>query len=198
MNCVQIAAISETRWTFDSDWLDSHWYHLHSGEGPGRGKGILVLISRRLCSPAQIRYQHHISGIHVRLLLQPRPIDLVVCYQHTFQPNRSCLQSRELWWQKLEHVLHGIPNRHNLLLCGDFNCHLASSPGISGTDSFTWKGCQHTGVIHSDHTRFLHILRNNVLVALNTWSSALGPNVCAWGQREQIGLLLCPPDVCRW
>ena len=177
LNCVQVAALTETRWTFDSDWLDSRWYHIHSGEGPGRGKGILVLISRQLCSPTQIRYQHFISGrlVHVRLLLQPRPIDLVFCYQYTYQASRTCLQSRETWWKQLENILDGIPNRHALLLCGDFNCHLTSSPGISGTDTFTWKGCQRTGVIHSDHHRFLHILRNNALVALNTWSSALGP-----------------------
>ena len=49
LNHVDLAILVETRMTF-AQWSDQHWHILHSGEGPNRGKGIMVLISNRLQS----------------------------------------------------------------------------------------------------------------------------------------------------
>ena len=188
LNCVQIAVLVETRWSFDAEWQDPQWHLLHSGAGPGRGKGILVMISKSVCPHSHISWQKHASGrlVHVRLQLMPRPIDLIACYQHTYQPSKSCLRQRELWWNLLEHVLHGIPNRHNLVLLGDLNTCLMESPGVSGTGTFHWQGTQTTGTVHVDHARWAHILRNHALVALNAWESTLGPTYVHGDQASRL------------
>ena len=97
---MDIATLVETRWTFDAEWSDDHWHMVHSGEGSDRGKGILVLISRKLASASELRWQHQICGrlLHVRIHVKPRPIDLVTCYQHTYHPTSACLSAREKWW----------------------------------------------------------------------------------------------------
>ena len=177
LNQVDIAVMVETRWTYDATWTDSEWNMVHSGEGAHRGKGILILVSRRICNSAQIQWQFHDSGrlVHLRLKQHPRNLDIVACYQHVFQPTQSCLQARERWWGLLERVLAGLPTRNCLVMLGDFNSSLQASPRISGTSTFLWNGRSHRGTSHADHPRLLQILRHFALVALNTWSSALGP-----------------------
>ena len=192
---MDIATLVETRWTFDAEWSDDHWHMVHSGEGSDRGKGILVLISRKLASATELRWQHQICGrlLHVRIHVKPRPIDLVTCYQHTYHPTSACLLAREKWWTALEQVLMHIPHRHNLVLLGDFNCHLTESTGVSGTRFFDWRSENRTGLIHSDHARFLHILRNNALVALNAWSASLGPTYVHGDQANRLDFICVRP-----
>ena len=153
-----------------------------------RGKGILVLISKRLCKASEIQYQHYDPGrlLHVRIQSKPRNLDLIACYQHTYQPNSHCLKLRATLWQQLETVLLHIPNRSNLVMVGDFNCHLTASAGVAGTSSFSWQGQLQTGLIHKDHARFIHLLRNYALVALNGWSSTLGPTYVHGDQASRL------------
>ena len=54
---VQVITLIETRWTYTGEWLDPEWSHIHSGHPASRGNGILTLISRRLCSDRDIRWQ---------------------------------------------------------------------------------------------------------------------------------------------
>ena len=177
LNHVTIAVLVETRLTYDAFWTDPHWHCLHTGEGPHRGKGIMILISTSLCTAADISWQFPDSGrlAHVRLTGPTRPIDIVACYQHTFQANTACHKARSQWWTQLEQVLTGIPNRHNLILLGDFNCSVDASPNNTGTQVFAWHGQDITGPAHPDQFRFLQLLRQFSLVVLNSWSATLGP-----------------------
>lgn len=188
LNAVDIGIVVETRWTFDSEWSDTHFHHLHTGAGPHRGKGILIFVSTRLCSAAHIKWQIHDSGrlAHVRLQSLTRPVDIVACYQHTFQPNRACHQRRAAWWTLLDHVLRGIPNRNNLILTGDFNCSLARCAPAVGTGGFLWQGAESGGTVHTDQSTFVHLLRNFGLVALNTWCMGLGPTYVHGQQASRI------------
>ncbi|CAL1130183.1 unnamed protein product [Cladocopium goreaui] len=188
MNCVDIGIIVETRLSFDSHWTDKHWHHIHSGEGGNRGKGILILISKRMCQMNQLRWQIHDSGrlIHLRMQLQPRAIDLVACYQHTFQATRRNQQARDQWWTLLAQVLSGLPNRHCLILAGDFNCSVPASPGCVGTSKFAWRGNNVTGTYHGDHPKFLQILRDNALTVLNSWTASAGPTYVHCDQASRI------------
>ena len=174
---VAIAVLLETRWTFESEWMDENWYLLHSGTTDGRGKGILIMISRKLCPPSSLSWQQYVPGrlVHARIAIHPRPIDVIACYQHTYNSKGSCLKDRDQVWNALDHSLQGVPNRHHLIVLGDFNCSLGVSTNVSGTDLFQWKGSLQRGFQHSDHQRLLHILRNHALTVLNAWSSALGP-----------------------
>ena len=188
MNCVDIGIIVETRLTFDSQWSDADWNIVHSGEGTHKGKGIMILISRRLGNLTNMRWQFHESGrlVHARLQMNPRPIDIVACYQHTFNATKACLQARDKWWTKLDQVLGGIPNRNCLILVGDFNSSLPFSHGITGSSSFTWNGQDCRGTTHPDQAQFLNILRGHALVTLNTWTPSLGPTYVHHEQASRI------------
>ena len=177
LNHVDIAVLVETRWAYDATWTDSDWNMIHSGEGAHRGKGILILVSKRICSSSQIQWQFYDSGrlVHMRVSQHPRNLDVIACYQHAFQPTKACLQNRERWWGLLEKVLASLPTRNCLVMLGDFNSSLRASPRITGTSTFHWRGRSHWGTTHADHPRLLQILRHFALVALNTWSSKLGP-----------------------
>ena len=188
MHCVDIGIIVETRLTFDSQWSDADWSIVHSGVGTNKGKGIMILISKRLGTLTNMRWQFHDSGrlVHARLQMSPRPLDIVACYQHTFQATKVCLQARDKWWTKLDQVLGSIPNRNCLILVGDFNSSLPFSPGITGSSSFTWNGQACVGTTHPDHAKFLNILRGHALVTLNTWTPSLGPTYVHHDQASRI------------
>lgn len=188
MNHIDLAVLLETRLSFDSTWTDAHWHILHSGEGENRGKGIMILVSKRLCSAGDIGWQIHDSGrlVHMRLNMGTRPLDIVTCYQHVFHPSKRCLALRERWWTQLEQLLMGIPNRNGLVLLGDFNCSVSASPCITGTSSFVWKTGLCRGPQHADQGRFLQILRRFALVVLNSWSHQLGPTYVHGEQASRI------------
>ena len=174
---IDVAVLVETRWTYDATWTDSDWNMVHSGEGSHRGKGIVILISKRLCHSSQLQWQIHDSGrlVHLRVNLNPRSLDVLACYQHTYHPTQACRIARDRWWNMLEQVLGQLPSRNCLALMGDFNCSLGSSPRTVGTSTFGWLGGQCSGTAHPGQTRFLQLLRHYALVALNTWSARLGP-----------------------
>lgn len=188
MNHIDLAVLVETRMTFESTWTDPHWHILHSGDGEHRGKGIMLLVSKRLCSAGDLSWQVHDSGrlVHLRLNIGTRPLDLVACYQHVFQPTQRCTAMREKWWNCLEHVLMGIPNRNGLVLLGDFNCSVSASPSITGTSTFAWRQSLCKGFQHPDQGRFLQILRRFALVVLNSWSHQLGPTYVHGDQANRI------------
>ena len=187
-NKVDIAVVLETRWRFDGEWSDPDWNLLHSGEGAHLGKGILTLISKRLCTSTNIKWQIHASGrlVHVRLHTSTRPVDILACYQHTYQKNPKCMKARNTWWSLLDQVLHSLPHRNNLILLGDLNCNLAERTPSVGSSTFLWKGCQIRGTVHDDQSTLLHILRIHDLIALNASSSALGPTYVHYNQASRL------------
>ena len=48
-NHIDIAVISETRMTFESEWSDGRWLHVHTGQPNQRGAGLMCIISTRFC-----------------------------------------------------------------------------------------------------------------------------------------------------
>lgn len=185
---VDVATIQETRWRFDGTWQDPHWHILHSGAGSHLGKGILILISKRVCSANNLKWQFYDSGrlVHVRLNTNTRPIDIISCYQHTFQHSAACATARERWWTLLDQVLHSLPHRNNLILLGDFNCSLTESTCAVGCSTFTWDHKQITGPRHKDQSRLLQILRHHDLIVLNAGTAALGPTFVNLGAASRI------------
>ncbi|CAL1145049.1 unnamed protein product [Cladocopium goreaui] len=89
-------------------------------------------------------------------------------------------------WTKIDNVLQGIPNRNGLILLGDFNSALQQTHGLIGHGTFHWKGKETTGRIHSDHGRFLNILRGHALVVLNSWDKTLGPTYVHGDQASRL------------
>lgn len=128
MQQIQLAVISETRWSFQTEWSDSNWHHVHSADPNSRGSGVLILISRRFCDASQIRWTEPVPGrlLHVRILMTTRNFDVLGCYQHVHTGTKRCFAPREAFWKALEQQLLTIPNRNTLVALGDLTA--ASRP----------------------------------------------------------------------
>ncbi|CAL1156661.1 unnamed protein product [Cladocopium goreaui] len=174
---IDIAVLTETRWSFQSSWSDHTWHHVHSADTEHRGSGVLILISKSLCSDRDIRWNEIIPGriLHIRLMHGLRNIDILGCYQHVFRKDPDQLKRREQFWSKLEKQLSLLPSRNTVAVLGDFNCSLQASGGICGTGQYQWNQSLQSGACHSDSNRFMQVLRAGGLVALNTWDHKLGP-----------------------
>ena len=188
MQAIDVAIFIESKWSFDSEWVDSTWNFVHSGSGAFRGQGILVMVRKAFCPGSKMLWQHSVPGrlLHMRLQLSGRPLDVVACYQFAYTHGASCLKDRERWWVQLETLLHSIPHRNSLLLLGDFNTSLHYLPSHVGTSEFRWRGSLSKGTFHSDTGRFMNMLRFFGLVVLNSWSSALGPTYIHQDQGSRI------------
>jgi len=174
---VQVAVLTETRWSFQSTWSDNAWHHIHSADPNHRGSGVLILLSRSLCHANDLRWNEIIPGrlVHVRVMNATRNLDILGCYQHVYKKDKEQLQKRDKFWQTLETQLTMLPGRNTVALMGDFNCSLPTSAGVSGPNSYTWNQQQAVGTCHPDSSRLLQVLRHGGLVALNSWNSKLGP-----------------------
>ena len=185
---VHIAVIAETRWSFQSEWSDQAWHHIHSADETCRGSGVLILISSKLCAASDLRWHAIIPGrlVHARILMTPRNVDVLGCYQHVHTGNKKSMPHREVFWKALEQTMQRLPARNAIALLGDLNCSLPESPGICGTSFFRWQGKPKQGPRHEDGGRFLSILRQFGLVALNTWDASQAPTFAQNGAASRI------------
>eukprot|EP00435_Cladocopium_sp_Y103_P031463 s539_g8.t1 len=185
---IPVLVLVETRWTFSSEWVDEDWVHLHSGHGDHRGKGIMVLVSRRFCSERDIKWLEADPGrlVHVRLPGKGRPIDLVAVYQHVDTKSAGCQQQRAAWWNRLDELLQTVPQRHHLVVLGDFNCNLLESHSFSGSEWYRWNHVLTKGSQHADAGRFIQLLRFHGLVVLNSWRATDGPTYVHAGATSRI------------
>ena len=174
---IEVALVTETRMTFEGEWSDARWHHIHTGQPGDRGGGIMCLISRKLCQSQQIRWRPVLTGrlLHVQIHTQPRYFDIVGCYQFAQGHNVSRKTERKNWWDHLENFLQGLSNRHTLFLAGDFNTSLPQYPSHAGPSQVYWRQQLTPGVQHEEQGRFMSLLRLHGLVALNTWDPKLGP-----------------------
>ena len=174
---IEAAFITETRWTFESTWMDDNFHYVHTGNPEERGAGILCILARSFCSPNRLPWQIVQPGrlLHLQAQMDKRCIDLVGCYQYTTAATRARTIARAQFWEHLDQFLHGLVLRNILVLAGDFNCDLLHAASHSGPAHITWKNSQTCGAQHSDNGRFTSLLREHGLTALNTWQPSLGP-----------------------
>ena len=173
-NCGQdILILTETRWSFTSEWEDAHWAHLHTGSPDDKADGILFLISKKACHTTQIGFHDVIPGRlgHLRIHFQRRALDIIGCYQHADHRTTACRNARAQFWDKLDQFLTTLPKRNSFLLGGDLNCSLPSDGLHVGTSYFTWRSSKCTGPCHSDQHHLQRILRSHGFLAVNTWHS---------------------------
>ena len=196
-NQIELAVICETRMTFENDWMDSQWLHVHTGLASQRGAGVLCLVSRRLCAAHQLRWRVVTPGrlIHVQLQLPQRSIDVIACYQYTQATGHQRKLDRHTWWNALDGLLHGLASRHILCLAGDFNTNLPQCHSHAGPASFRWDQQLVQGAQHEDNGRFMSLLRAHGLVALNTWDPSLGPTFFHDGKCSRIDYIITRKNV---
>ena len=83
---IDVALVTETHWKLEADpctWSLPHWHCIHFASTQRKTAGMLLYVSKRVVSDANIRFSSHLSGrlAHVRLYTHT-PADLILCYQH--------------------------------------------------------------------------------------------------------------------
>ena len=168
---VDLVVIAETRWGFESNWMDGEWSYVHSSTDQRRSGGLLVMIARRLAHPSQIGFDIVVPGraLHIRIHGDNRALDILAIYQFVDYRTEQSTHNRELVWEAIDKCLGNIPSRNNLICAGDFNCDLKAQPPWVGSTSYCWQRQRFFGTYHRDHHRFQGLLRMHGLTALNTW-----------------------------
>ena len=174
---IDVLLLSETRWSFLSDWKDQNWYFLHTGT-TDRADGLLFLVRRRVCAPTQIKFLEVMSGRigHLRIQFQHRAIDILGCYQFAQNGTSQRMAQRKVFWDSLHAYVHKIPNRNMMVVLGDFNCSLRAHAGTVGTSKFCWNNSLCSGPQHSDMDKLQDILTFYQLVAVNCWNAKHPPS----------------------
>ena len=177
MNEIDILVLSETRWSFSSEWEDANWAHIHSGSSTDRADGLLFLIRKKICPVTNIGFAEDIPGRlgHLRIHFQKRALDILGCYQYVDTRTHDCKTRREFFWDRLDNLLHKLPKRNSFLLCGDLNCSLQADGHHVGQNLFTWRNQRHSGPRHKDMPRLQALIQSHDLLAMNTWSAKHPP-----------------------
>ena len=189
---ISVAILPETRWTYENEWTDNQWYHIHTGSATHKGMGILCILSKQLCSQDDIRWLPVIPGrlLHIQVRQGCRFLDIIGCYQYTQAHHKQRQTERNQFWTQLDHLLGTLATRHSLVLAGDLNCSLPQLQSHSGPQEFRWKGKMHTGSYHADAGQFMSILRMHGLTALNTWDQSSGPTFVQGASCSRIDYLI--------
>ena len=163
--------VQETHWSSESDYTSGPWLCMHSsglGATPAdRSSGVLILLSRRhfadaaVCEPVPGR----VLQVQVTVKHSGLPLTIVGVYQHVWRTSLTTVQNLELRrtvWRAIADVVRSTPQRHHLLIAGDFNANLtAQHPHVGGAS---------TPLPASNHSPELQqLLSDEGLCALNTW-----------------------------
>ena len=169
---IQVAMLQETRWNIESEWASRPFVLIHSG-GTDKDKycGVLTIINTSLVNARSVRHATILPGriLQVRLS-HPKTsqhIDIINGYQF-FLGSSSVAEERapkqQLFLDKLDQTLAGLPRRNVLILGGDFNMGLPrTSPWIGSccnTDSMQ---------MTAEQEQFLQIVTRFGLCAINSW-----------------------------
>lgn len=189
-----IVIVPETRWRFDQQWTRSGWHAIHS-MGPDVASGISVLIRTTLTTADHIQWQAPCPGrlLHIRISSDNMGIDVLACYQHSWLPGDDRRRSRRHWWNELDSTLWALPQRHQLILAGDFNCALETQPGCVGYTTFQGRNGPATGFLHPDRDIFHQLLQDHNLTALNTWCPNALPTFTQDGHHSFLIMRPCSP-----
>ena len=185
---LDLICLQETHWKHESQWLTSHYHHIHSGSN-SQG-GLLVMVSKRLCSFDQVTWNSIIPGRlqHLRITLGGRALDLIHCYQFVRKLGND--DNRAHLWQQLHDVLSTLPHRNLLLLTGDWNTSLTRTSSLVGLGDFQWQGKRIPGPKATDENVFQQLLSHYDLVVLNSWHASDGPTFRHENGTSRIDFLL--------
>ena len=168
---IDIIIIQETHWHATSDFCTGPWQAIHSSgrdapDGFGRCSGLLFLLHRSKFQDPRVSeiIPGRLALVQATSRLTRLPISILGIYQHVWRSGLSTAKNQELrrdLWHQLDRTLLTIPQRHHLLVCGDFNTAVSPSPPEIGHS------------VPPDQTNqdssLLTLLQKHSLCILNTW-----------------------------
>ena len=185
---IDIILLQESHWKHTSEWLQGRYFCLHSG-GHSHS-GVLTMISKSFCNADNISWADVFPGriLHTRLYFPTRALDIVNVYQ--FVNGHSRTSERASVWTSLHSTLNDLPSRNLLVLGGDFNTSLSTASSSVGISSYQIDSRRQIGPFARDEDRLTFLLTQFDLVALNTWTSSLGPTFQSTLHSSRIDFLL--------
>ena len=120
---IKIVLLQETRWQFSSEWVSEDWHITHGGHTKQKGSGVMTLISKDLCSAADIRVSEVASGriLHTRIPGAGglNHLDVINVYQHAWDQRADASElkrKRTRILEMLDSCIQQVPWR-NLCVC---------------------------------------------------------------------------------
>lgn len=167
---LDMVSIQETHWNFSRNWTTSEFHCIHSGAS-SKQAGILCLVSKKVCNADQLSWMEIEPGrlLHVRIHGKHRSMDFLHIYQHVHSVDK--LDTRQHFWDQLNHQLTVLPKRNFLTLLGDFNTSLATRSLAVGVGTYQHHGVRSKGTTHQDSDILHQLLRQHSIQALNTWNT---------------------------
>ncbi|CAE7223016.1 unnamed protein product [Symbiodinium sp. CCMP2456] len=167
---LDICVLQETRWAYDANWSTPDFHFIHSAGAASEDKvgGLLTMVSTRLAKSSEIQLHAAHPGrlLHVRIN-RSHPIDVMNVYQYTANDHKLTPVRRQQFLTKLQKTLRGIPNRHVLILAGDFNTTCTTMDKVCGRWTMSMLSREHHNKESED---LMAILSAFALTALNTWN----------------------------
>ena len=165
---VHACVLTETHWSFDSEWQLSSYNVIHTGLSNRKG-GVLLLVHKDLVNAQDIRTTAYIRGRLLLARLETSPaIYIIATYQHVWSEQTGhdeCVTAREAFWTQLTAALRSVPWRAQLLVAGDMNTPCITQPPHVGCGVTPITGT----IRQTDQSRLQDIISQFNLVALNTW-----------------------------
>lgn len=59
-----VLILTETRWSFESEWQDRDWFHIHTRTSDDRANGILFLIRTSVCQANDLGFASGFARTH--------------------------------------------------------------------------------------------------------------------------------------
>ncbi|CAE7771585.1 pol [Symbiodinium sp. CCMP2592] len=134
---------------------------------PDRSSGILVMLSKKYFEDPAVHEPIPGRVLQVRATVKTSqlPITIVGIYQHVWRTHLSAIQNLELRrgvWHAISTIVQQTPQRHHLLIAGDFNANLTPQhPHVGGAAT------RSPAANHSPELQ--QLLAEGDLCALNTW-----------------------------
>lgn len=185
MQSLDIVLLQETHWQFSSEWLQTHFFCIHSGAG-SRQAGLMTMISKKLVQQQDLSWSEPIPGriLHIRIHGTHKGCDIINVYQHVHSLQR--LEARADFWHCIHDLMATLPKRNSMYFAGDLNTSLHKKCSAVGLPTFAHDSRRHWGPTHRDADQLYNLLQIYDLVALNTWTSSLGPTYTFGSQCSRI------------
>ena len=172
---------------------DAQSHALHDDK---RADGVMVLTAPHIPKDT-VRWKEYQKGRVLEIVFQWKGarVHVVSVYQHVWSTSKTAQKNREdrsTTLAALSRAIRGTPQRDTLIVLGDFNSTLQSSPGAVGL-------CTPGPPPHrkTEDEYFQRLVQGHGLVALNTWSSGKGFTFRTATTQSQLDYILVPKTISR-
>ncbi|CAE7194789.1 Pol [Symbiodinium sp. CCMP2592] len=170
---IMVVCIQETHRAFQNEWVAEGWTFIHSASPKAHQGGVLLGFRNGSCDRDSLRWQELSPGrlLHARCFAKNQHMDFICIYQHALPFEAEALQAtldkRRKLWTQLDALLKAMPVRSSIVIAGDLNSNLCTSPPCIGPSVLH---NQAKPKVLQERQWLTGMLAAHQLVALNTWS----------------------------